>query len=151
MFDALEEAVLAADNQRERSFLLGAMVRVRDVGLRGRALALTLERRDGRERIDGRAALSLLRRGLDDDESRSAAFDYVRANVEAIERKVPKDTVASLFDAMGKVCTEAQRDSFVAIFRDRAPGYMTGPLRYEQALEAIDLCVTARRWPRGAL
>jgi alanyl aminopeptidase len=150
-FDALEEAALAADNQRERSFLLGAMVRARDTGLRGRALALTLERRDGRERIDGRAALSLLRRGLDDDESRPAAFDYVRANVDAIERKVPKDTVASLFEPIGKVCSEAQRDAVVATFRDRAPRYMTGPLRYEQALEAIDLCVTARRWPRGAL
>ena len=150
-FDALEEAALAAENQRERAFLLGAMVRARDVALRGRALALTLERRDGRERIDGRAALSLLRRGLDDDESRPAAFDYVRANVDAIEKKLPKDTVASLFDAMGKGCTAAQRDAFVAMFSDRAPRYMTGPLRYEQALEAIDLCVTARRWPRGAL
>ena len=150
-FDALEEAALAADNQRERSFLLGAMVRARDVGLRHRALALTLERREGRERIDGRAALGLLRRGLDDDESRTAAFDYVRANVEAIEKKLPKDTVASLFDAMGRMCDGAQRDAFVAIVHERAPRYMTGALRYEQALEAIDLCVTARRWPRGAL
>jgi alanyl aminopeptidase len=150
-FEALEEAALAADNQRERAFLLGAMVRARDAALRNRALALVLERREGRERIDGRAALSLLRHGLDDEESRPGTFDYLRANVEAIERKLPKDTLASLFDAMGRMCTDAQRDGFAAIFRDRAPRYMTGPLRYEQALESIGLCVSARRWPRGAL
>ena len=30
-------------------------------------------------------------------------------------------------------------------FRERAPRYMTGQLRYEQAAEGIDLCVSARR------
>ena len=150
-FDAIESAALAAANHRERNFLLGAMVRARDTRLRDRALALALEVRDGRERIDGRAALSLLRRGLEDDESRAAAFDYARAHVDALEKKLPKDTLASLFDVMGKACTTGRRDAFAATFRDRAPRYMTGALRYQQALETMDLCVTARSWPRGAL
>jgi alanyl aminopeptidase len=142
-YETLESAALAADNQRERAFLLGALVRARDPALRARALGLALERPGGRERLDGRAALSLLLRGLADDEARPAAFDYVRANIDAIEGKLPKDTVAALFTPMGALCTAAHRDAFAQAFGDRAPRYMTGRLRYEQAVESIDLCVSA--------
>ncbi|HEX5129904.1 MAG TPA: M1 family aminopeptidase, partial [Usitatibacter sp.] len=145
MFEALEAAALAAGNHRERILLLGALVRARDPALRARALALALDRPGGRDRLDGRSALSMLRRALADPESRAAAFDYVRANIAALERKLPNDTVAALFGPMGGLCTAAQRDAFAESFRERAPRYMTGQLRYEQAVESIDLCVSARR------
>ena len=144
-FEALEAAALATENHRERTLLLGALVRARDPALRSRALSLALERSGGRERLDGRAALSLLRRALADDETRPTAFDYVLAHIDAIEKKLPKDTVASLFGPMGNLCTAAQRDAFAEAFRERAPRYMTGQLQYEQAAESIDLCVSARR------
>ena len=144
-FEALEAAALATGNHRERTFLLGALVRARDPALRSRALALALDRTAGRPRLDGRAALSLLRRALADDEARPAAFHHVLANIDAIEGKLPKDTVASLFGPMGGLCTPAERDAFAEAFRDRAPRYMTGQLQYEQAAESIDLCVSARR------
>jgi alanyl aminopeptidase len=144
-YEALEAAGLAAESHRERIALLGALVKARDPALRERAFALALERRGDRDRLDGRAALSMLRRGLADDETRAAAFDFVRANVDVIEKKLPKDTVAALFDPMGELCSEGRRDAFAETFRGRAPRYMTGALRYEQAIERIDLCVSARR------
>ena len=53
--------------------------------------------------------------------------------------------MASLFVPLGRFCTPAHRDAVAAAFAERAPRYMTGALRYEQALESIDLCIDARR------
>jgi alanyl aminopeptidase len=144
-FERLESAALATENQRERSYLLGALVRARDPALRSRALGLALDKSAGRDRIDGRAALTLLTRALGDEETRPFAYGYVRANVDAIEAKLPKDTMPYLFGPMGRLCTGMLRDDFDATFRARASRYMTGELRFAQALESIDLCVSARR------
>ena len=144
-FARLESAALATEAQRERSYLLGALVRVRDPALRIRALGLALGKSSGRERIDGRSTLTLLSRALADPETRPVAFGYVRDNVDAIEKKLPKDTMAYLFEPMGRLCTRTARDEFAATFRDRASRYMTGDLKYAQAYESIDLCVSAHR------
>jgi alanyl aminopeptidase len=149
-YERLEAAALSVENQRERSYLLDALVRARDPGLRARALALALDKPGGRDRIDGRATLTLLSRALADPESRPAAFDYVRANVDALEAKMPKDTLSVLIERMGRLCSTPQRDTFGETFRSRAPRYMTGELRYAQAFESIDLCVSARRVPDRA-
>jgi alanyl aminopeptidase len=144
-FARLEAAALATETQRERSYLLGALVRARDPALRSRALELALATSSGRERLDGRSTLTLLARALGDEEARPVAFGYVRDNVTAIEKKLPKDTLPHLFEPMGRLCTEMLREEFAQAFRERAPRYMTGEQRYAQALESIDLCVAARR------
>jgi alanyl aminopeptidase len=144
-YEALERAALGAGNQRERGFLLGALVRARDPSLRARALALTFEAQGAPARIDGRGAYTLLRRGLEDDEARPAVFGHLLANLGAIEGKLPKDTMAALFEPMGRLCTPMQRELFVAAFAGRAPRYMTGALRYAQAVESIELCISARQ------
>ena len=144
-YEAMEAAALEAENQRERSSLLGAIARARDATLRARALALVLERRAGRDRIDGRSALGMLQRALDDDEHRQEAFEYVVTRLDALEAKLPKDTPASLLVPMGRLCSTRDRDRLAQAFGERAPRYMTGALRYEQALESIDLCVSAHR------
>ena len=144
-YETLERAALEADNQRERAFLLGAIALARDRSVLARVLALPLASDAGRERIDGRAALSMLRRALEDDENRPAAFTYVLAHLDALDAKLPKDTPASLLDPMRGLCTAGERDRLEQAFGDRAQRYMTGPLRYRQAVESIDLCVSARR------
>jgi alanyl aminopeptidase len=144
-FAQIESAALATETQRERSYLLGALVRARDPALRARALELALATSPGRERLDGRSTLTLLARALADEETRPVAFGYVRDNVAAIEKKLPKDTLPQLFEPMGRLCTEMLREEFAQTFRERAPRHMTGELRYAQALESIDLCIAARR------
>jgi hypothetical protein len=111
---------------------------VRDPSLRARALDLAAS-------LDGRSVLTLLSRALADDENRAAAFDYVRSRVGALEAKLPKDTMASLLEPMGRLCTAAHREAFERAFAARAPGYMTGEQKFNQALESIDLCLSARR------
>jgi alanyl aminopeptidase len=144
-FARIERAALATGITRERLALIGALVRARDPRLRARALELALATSDGKPRLDPRASYSLLAAALRDDESRDAAFDYVLANLEALETKLPRDTPASLLVPMGDVCSRPRRDALAAAFRDRAARYMTGSLRYAQALESIDLCLAAHR------
>jgi alanyl aminopeptidase len=143
-FAKLESALLASENPRDRSRLLGALVRARDPPLRNRALALALATSAGKPRLDGRSAFTLLEKALRDDENRPAAFDYVRRNFAAVEAKLPKDTPSTLLIPMGRLCTPAHRAAFAAL-GDRAPRYMSGALRHAQALESIDLCLAARK------
>jgi len=42
------------------------------------------------------------------------------------------------------MCTRDDRVQFVNFFKDRAPKFLGGPRRFDQALERIDLCVAAR-------
>ena len=144
-YERLVAAAIAGEIWRERSMLLAGVGRVRDAQLRSRALALTLDAPGGRERLDGRAARRLLEMMLHDDENRDAAIAYVLAHVQALEAKLPKDSMAALLTPMGSACTAAQRDAIARTFESRAKTYMTGPLRYAQALESIDLCLDARR------
>src|SRR5688572_2242596 len=132
----LEEAAVATENPGERSQLLGALARVRDPALRDRALGLALAAPGGKARLDGRSAYSILNKALKDDENRSAAFDYVRRNFDALEAKLPKDTPAALLGPLSRLCTAPERAALASTFGPRAQRYMTGPLRYAQALES---------------
>jgi alanyl aminopeptidase len=144
-FERLESAALAVESTRERLILLGALARVRDAKLRERALALSLAAEGGKPRLDGRSAFSLLNRALHDDENRAASLAYVVANLDAIEAKLPKDTPASLLAPMGHACAAAERTAIERAFAARAGRWMTGPLRYAQALESVELCIAAHR------
>jgi hypothetical protein len=113
---------------------------VADPALANRARSLALD-----TRLDGRGALRLLTLALEDDRNRDAAIAFVLANVDAIEARLPRDTMATLLVPMGSACTAALRDAIARTFDSRAPRYMTGALRYAQALESIELCIDARR------
>jgi hypothetical protein len=144
-FAKLQDAAVAAENPGERSQLLGALMRARDPALRDRALALSLAAPAGKPALDGRSVFTLLEKALRDDESRPAAFDYLRRNLDALESRLPKDTPATLLIPLSRLCTAPERAALASTFGPRAQRYMAGPLRYAQALESIDLCLDARR------
>jgi alanyl aminopeptidase len=144
-FARFERAAVAARGTRERFLVLGALARARDPELRTRALSLSLAKPDGSTLLAGRETLQVLSGALKDDESRPAAFEYVIENVDALEAKLPRDSLPILLVSMGRACTSAERKALDAAFAPRASRYMTGALRLQQALESIDLCVAAHR------
>jgi len=145
-YDALESLLLATRDRRERHQLLEALAQVRDPELRERMLALALRQEGSAPAIDGRDALDLLERALEDDNNRAAAFDYIRAHYDAIQAKVPEDTAVNFIERLGRapVCTASERDAVAEFFAERAKVLRGGEHAYGQALEAIDLCVAAR-------
>jgi hypothetical protein len=137
-YEKLEARLAAAQDLRERSYLLAALARVRDPALRERALQLST-----REAMRPRDALTFLDDAMEDQANRRATLDFVRAHYEPIEKKLPQHAIAYLITRAGRLCTREDRDEFVATFKDSASKYEGGALRYKQGLETLDLCVAA--------
>ena len=149
MLERLEGALAASASSRDRRTLMKALGKVRDPKLRERALGLSLASPGGKDFFNGRDMIDFLDFSLEDEDSRPAAFQYVRANVEAIDRKSPRESLPEgslmrVVKSMRGLCTPKQRAEFVESFAARSPTYMGGEVAYRQTLEAIDTCVAAR-------
>jgi len=126
-----------------------AIGKVRDPKLRERALGLSLARTGDKDFLNGRDMIDFIDFALEDDMNRPAVFQYVRANVESIDRKSPRESLPEgslmrVVKAMRGLCTAKQRAEYVDTFAARAPHYMGGEVAYRQTLESIDTCVAAR-------
>jgi len=55
--------------------------------------------------------------------------------------KLPAESVSRLLRRMNGLCTREERDTFVAFFKDKARDHLGGQKAYDQALEAIEMCV----------
>ena len=95
-------------------------------------------------RVSGREVPAFLRDALEDDANRSAAFEFVRANFDALVKKIPQHSASQFPQDLASLCTPRDRETFVAFFKDRAPRFEGGRRRYDEALESIDLCIAAR-------
>ena len=144
LYPKLEAAMLASQDRRDRNALLFALAKVRDDRLRARAFSLAIHKD-----LSGIDSLNLLEEALKDDANRRPAFDFVRANFDALVEKLPQHSPGRLMVPMGKLCTAKDRQDFVDFFRDRASRFLGGELRYAQALESIELCVAARKLVSG--
>ncbi|MEO5692472.1 MAG: M1 family metallopeptidase [Usitatibacter sp.] len=142
-YNKLEAEALSTARLRDRQQLLSALAKVHDPRLLARALARMVEKSGVVERVASRDMLTYLEDALEEDTSRVAAFAFVRANFDHIATKLPGDTTANLIGHLDRLCTPADRQSFVEFFRDRAPTILHGPRKYELTLEAIDICVAA--------
>ena len=139
LYGRLAAQVSAAPDVRERRYLLQALGVVRDERLRARALALALD-----EPLAPRDALQLLESALEDVVNRAPAFEFLRANFDALAARLPPQSPAYLITPLARLCTPAEREAFAAFFGERATRFLGGALRYRQALERIDLCIAAR-------
>ena len=142
LFDKFEQAAFATKDRGDRSKLLKAMALTRAPALRERAYALALD-----TRVNGRDALALINAALEDDTNRVSAFAYLRKHFDAIHARLPQDTATNFISTLGRACAVGQRDAFIEFFRDRSVKFTGGARRYAQALERIELCVTARAAP----
>ena len=139
LYGQLEALAKSTVDLRERYYLLSALAKVRDAKLRERVLGLTLQ-----NDVSGRDADDLLADALEDEVNRRPAFDFLRANYDALVAKLPQDTMAWLIRPLGELCTREERELFAGFFKDRAANFLGGPRRYRQSLERIDLCIAAR-------
>ena len=74
-------------------------------------------------------------------ESRAAAWDWVRANYDALMKRLPAGHAPYLIKALGTFCDEARAQEVSAFFAPRVEKLSGGPLNLRSALEAIRLCV----------
>jgi alanyl aminopeptidase len=137
-YAALEQALLTTQDLRDRQYLVSALARVRDDKLLARALALTLK-----SEVSGNTADEFLQGALGDEFSRDAAFEFVRANFDALVAKLPQHSMSWHIGQLGEFCTRPQREQFAGFFKDRAKDFQGGPRQYRQSLERIDLCIAA--------
>jgi len=86
----------------------------------------------------------MMEAALVDDDSREAAFAFVREHFDALVARVPKDTPGHFISEAGRLCSASDLAAFQSFFKERAAKFNGGPRRYGQALERIELCVAAR-------
>ena len=133
-YESLEAQALAATTENERTLLLDALAAVRDPALRERALALA------GGKLDADGTFTLLHAMLGDAYNRRAAFEYIRSCYDSLAAKTAASAMRRLLAPMAGLCTPADRDAYVAFFRERAPAEGAAR-RYAQVLEAIEICV----------
>ena len=95
--------------------------------------------------FDSRETWSLLFAGGGQPETRRLAFDFVKKNIDAIEKKVTSGITggegnSALIGVAGSFCDEAGRAEAEAFFGPRAAKYTGGPRTLAQALERIHQC-----------
>ena len=143
-YEKLEAAALTTRTDLERRQLHSALGNVRDPQLRARALSLTLLKIDGTDVVNRREVLLFLEEALRDEANRLAAFEFVRANFDALAAKMPQHTPGQLARALKDLCTPQDRAAFVEFFKPRSGQFDGGERHYDEALETIDLCIAAR-------
>ena len=143
-YEALEALALTSQIDIERRPLLSALGKVRDPQLRARALSLTLLKKGDSEAMNGREVLLFLEDALHDEANRLPAFEFVRANFDALAAKMPLHTPGQLARALKDLCTPQDRATFVDFFKPRSVRFDGGERHFDEALETIDLCIAAR-------
>ena len=142
-YGKLEPLALADGDGVERRQVHAALAKVRDPALRERALGLLLGGTKEAPAVRAREVTLFLMDASEDEANRSASFAFVRTNFDALVERMSRNAPAFLPGSLKGLCTRAERDLFGEFFRERAPRFEGGKRRYDEALEAIDLCVAA--------
>ncbi|HUP30413.1 MAG TPA: M1 family aminopeptidase [Usitatibacter sp.] len=137
----LERSMAEARDRSDRNEIIKALSKVRSPLLRDRVLALTLAEGSSKPVLDGREAYALLEDALKDDHNRSATFAYLRANWQRLVAKMPAESVPRLIRRLPNLCTPADREAFTTFFKPRLAEHAGAQTAYDQALEAIEICV----------
>ena len=95
--------------------------------------------------FDSRETWSLLYAGGNEPETRRLPFDFVKQNIDAIEKKVTTGITggegnSALIQVAGGFCDEAGRKEAEDFFGTRAAKYTGGPRTLAQTLERIHQC-----------
>lgn len=146
--ERLVAAFVTTVDRREQRFIGNALALTRDTQLRRATHELMLAKEGDKDQVNGRDVLLFLNDALEDEHNRAATFSFVRGHFDALAAKLPQDTAGQVMTPLARLCTKDDRVLFVNFFKDRAPKFLGGPRRYEQALERIDLCIAARDMAR---
>jgi cytosol alanyl aminopeptidase len=146
--ERLVSTFTTAGDRRELRYLGNALALTRDAQFRRATYDLMVAKEGTQDKVRGPDVLLFLSDALEDEHNRAAAFTFVRGNFDALNAKLPQDTAGQTMSSLSRLCTKDDRAMFVNFFKDRAPKFLGGQRRYEQALERIDLCIAARDMAR---
>ena len=140
LFDRILTAAKGEKDQVSREQMLNALGSFRNPDLIRAAEDLYLT-----GPFDSREAWSLLFAGGGQPETRRFPFDFVKKNIDAIEKKVTSGITggegnSALIGVAGSFCDEAGRAEAEAFFGPRAAKYTGGPRTLAQTLERIHQC-----------
>jgi alanyl aminopeptidase len=139
LFDRLERAARASQEQRERIALLAALGNVRDPALSLRALRLLV---DGPFELTESGAL--IGGAFGQPALEPQAWTFFKDNYAAISARLPPFARGYLVFVASNFCTEAQRKDAEAFFTPHAAGVANGTRMLAQSLESIDRCIENR-------
>ena len=139
-FDQLRSAARATQDRADRQRMLGALGSFRDPALAGEAQALVLS-----DDLDPRETFAMLTAQASHAETRPAAYDFVKANFDALVKRLPRDAAAGFPSFAAGFCDDGHLADATAFFKDRAPRFVGGPRRLSQALETVRLCSALRK------
>ena len=135
LFERLVAALPVARDRRERRALYAALGSFDNALLARRALALMLD-----PAHDYREAVQIAWTMSDTPQGAVLAFEFMKANFDALVARAPRDAAAAYPRWAGTFCSEAGRAEVEDFFRERAPHYAGGPRNLAQTLERIWLC-----------
>jgi alanyl aminopeptidase len=143
LFDRLLAELKKTEDRHDRGAIVGALGSFRDPKLVARALGLLLA-----PELDIRETVRLILSGLDEPQTQTLPFEFVKAHYDEILKRVPRegdmDAAARLVVVGGPFCDEPSRLAFVDFFEHRVANFLGGPRNYAQVLEGIRLCEARR-------
>ena len=144
-FDKLHAAAKNEQDPRIRQTLLSALGSFRNPEISKAALALLLT-----GEFDLRESLYPLLYGPGAYlETRELAFPFVKANLDALLAKLPREVggdMAAALPGIGQAfCDADHRADLASFFQDRVKQYTGGPRNLAMTLESIDLCIAKRK------
>ena len=145
LFNLLRSAALQEREHSVREELVAALGSFRNPELAQASLELLLSGQfDPRESF-----YALLLGPLSYAETRDVPFDFVKKNLDALLKILPREVgsdYASVLPNVGQAfCDAKRRDELSSFFSDRVKDYTGGPRNLAQTIEGIDLCIAARR------
>ena len=146
LLDALVDS-LARASGTDRSTLLGALGSFHDPAVAEAAYDTLFS-----DRFEGRDGLFAMESGSYADEAAAAqAVHYLHGHYDAVMRRLPEATWASLPRIGRRLCDASSKAEFDATFGDRVARYPGGARNYAQASEEIGICLAARQLQRATL
>jgi alanyl aminopeptidase len=143
LFDRIHAAALKTQDRRERAQLINAMASFENPEIIRQRMNLVLS-----GEFDMRESFGpFLFRAP--EESRKMPFEFVKQNLDALLKKLPRevgaDFAADLPRVGGGFCSAADRAELEAFFKPKVEQYTGGPRNLAQTLEGIDLCIARRQ------
>jgi alanyl aminopeptidase len=122
-----------------RSRILSAISAQRDPALTPKVLALTLD-----DRLRGNERLVPVRMQHAMPETRQVAYDWVKANFDALRAKVGDHGTLGLINASGELCSEEAASDIEQTYGARAKELPGGPSHLALTVESVRLCAALK-------
>jgi hypothetical protein len=135
LFERFRERLKKTPERRDRTRLFTAVGRFADPAIEKDALSLVLS-----ADFDIRESIGILRAALGDRRTREAAWDFFKANFDALLGRLPQETRGTLPRFGRAFCDAAHRADVESFFRDRVEKLTGAPRALAETLEAIDQC-----------